>query len=214
MMMILMAGLFVTGIVYLIAKAISGISFNPESASWKKMLERLRVRLHQSLAGTLIPWDHETLSLLSLNRSIVKKPGFFNNTTEGVFTTIFHEPVLAYVSQKSGANSVSIARTADREFIYREKGRETEIWLNSQPFGVFVDGALLAAGRGGRLLARLEDANSDLQLPVLIGNSVAASIANPARVSSPNPRVLTLLRELNPEEENALLALTILKMTR
>lgn len=206
----------VIGVVFVIAKVISGISFNPLSAAWKRMLEKLRARLQRQIAGNrLVAWDHEMLGLLSLNRSVLKKPGFFDPTAEGVFTTIFHEPVLAYASQKSGADSVTVARTSDREFIYRQKGRETEIWLNGQPFGVFVDGALLAAGRGSRLLAQLDlSASAEAQLPVLIGNATAGAISNPSRSTSPNPRALTLLRELGPEEENALLALTILQMTR
>ena len=201
----LIAFVFITvcvliGIVYMIAKLISGISFNPLSAAWKRMLEKLRARLQKQIAGNkLVPWDQEMLGLLSLNRSMLKKPGFFDSMTEGVFTTIFHEPVLAYAAQKSGADSVTVARTSDREFIYRQKGKETEIWLNGQPFGTFVDGALLAAGRGSRLLAQVDNtANAEMQLPVLMGNNTAASISNPSRSSGPNPRASVRVRPTMP----------------
>lgn len=204
----------IVAIVYFVSRAISSFSLNPQGAAWKRMVERLRNRAKNQKAGPLVPWDHEMLGLLSLNRSVLKKPGFFDNTTEGVFTTIFHEPVLAYVTLKGGANNVTLARTSDREFIYRQKGRETEIWLNGQPFGVFVDGALLSAERGSKLLAQVEAGNDALQMPVLIGNGTAASISRTGRAAGPNPRALTLLRDLGPAEENALLALTILEMTR
>lgn len=207
-------GVFLTGIVYVIAKAISQISFNPESTAWKRMIERLRAQVKKQTEGKLVPWDAEMMSLLSFNRTIVKKPGFFDNTAEGVYTTIFHEPVLAYAVQISGKTSVTVAATSDREFIYRNKGKETEIWLNGQPFALYIDGNLLAAGKSSRLLARLEQSNDELALPVLIGDKEAASIANPNRISSPNPRALTVLRTLSAEEENALLAIAVLKMTQ
>lgn len=213
-MLALLAGSLVVGVFYLIVKVLSQINFNPESQAWKKTVEGLRDRLKTQAAGALVPWDREMLSLLSLNRSNAKKPGFFNSTSEGVFTTIFQEPVLAYVEQKSGSTGVAIARTSDREFIFRLKGKETEIWLNGQPFGIFVDGSLLAAGKTGWLLGRMEQKQDEAQFPVLLGDAVAASIANPSKSDSPNPRALTLLRELSTEEEHALLALALMVMIR
>ena len=210
LLLILMAGSFVVGIFYLIARALGRINFNPESQAWKKTLEALRDRLKTQAAGALVPWDREMLSLLSLNRLNAKKPGLFNSVSEGVFTTVFQEPVLAYSEQKSGGTAVIVARTSDREFIFRLKGKETEIWLNGQPFGIFVEGSLIAAGRNGRLLAQVNRDPAEAQFPVTLGSAVAASIANPAKADAPNPRALTLLRELATEEEHALLALTIL----
>lgn len=214
LILILLTGSLIVGIFYLIAKMIGRINFNPESQAWKKTLEGLRNKLKAQAAGALVPWDKEMLALLSLNRSNLKKPGFFNSTAEGVFLTIFQEPVMAYATQKSGQAGVIIARTSDREFIFRQKGKETEIWLNGQPFGVLVDGSLLAAGKTSRLLGRLEQKPDEVQFHVLFGDSIAASIANPAKADSPNPRALTLLREVSTEEENVLLALTVLVVVR
>lgn len=209
LMLVLISGSLVVGFFYLIAKLIGRINFNPESQAWKKTLEGLRDKVKAQAAGALVPWDKEMLSLLSLNRSNVKKPGFFNSTAEGVFTTIFQEPVLAYAEQKSGGRGVIVARTSDREFIFRLKGKETEIWLNGQPFGVLVDGSLIAAGKTSRLLASIEIKTGEVQFPVLLGNAVAASVTNPALADSPNPRALTLLREFSSEEESVLLALVV-----
>lgn len=212
-MLILFAALFVVGIIYFVAKAIGGLVFNPESRAWKMLIARLRERLKKQAQSQLVPWDHEMLGLLSLNRSVLKKPGFFDTSTEGVFTSIYHEPVLAYATQSSGQQSVTVARTSDREFIYRRKGRETEIWLDGQPFGVFVDQNLLSAGRSAKVLAQLAAGQGEAQAPVILGNQAAASITLPGRSSMPNPRVLTLLRDLNKEEESTLLALAVMKMT-
>lgn len=213
-MLILLAGSFVVGIFYLIAKVLGQINFNPESQAWKKTVEGLRNRLKTLAAGALVPWDKEMLSLLSLNRTNVKKPGYFNSAAEGVFTTIYQEPVLAYAEHKSGKTAVVIARTSDREFIFRLKGKETEIWLDGQPFGVLVDGSLIAAGRNGRLLGQMVQKQEEAQFPVTLGTSVAASIANPDKAGSPNPRALTLLRDLSTEEEHTILAMTVLTAVR
>jgi len=204
--MLLMVSTFVVGVVWTIARAIFNISLSPDTKAWRSLLERLRSRL-RSQTTTLIPWDREMPALLSLNRVAVKKPGWFDSISEGVLTTIYHEPVLSYVYRPSGKNTVVVARTSNREFILNKKAKEIEIWVNNAPFGTLANGALLAAGRDSRLMARLEFDPLESQFPVVFGNKTAATIINPAKTDSPNPRALSLLRDLSPDEENAMLAL-------
>jgi hypothetical protein len=212
--LIVSSAVFLTGAFYVIARVISNISFNPESKAWKMTIGRLRERLNTKVAPNLIPWDHEMLPLLSMNKSKAKKPGFFDSVEEGVFTTIFQEPVLAYVTQKSGKDSVTVARTSDREIIFRKKGdKETEIWLNGQPFALYTEGKLIAAGRQNNLLAYLENREGQ-ELAVVIGNKTAAALGNPERQSGPNPRALSLVKDVDAQEENMLLAMTLLHLTR
>ncbi len=210
---LLTAAFFIAGIVYVIARTFSQIAWNPESRAFKRLLENLRNRL-RAQSAELVPWDQEMLGLLSLNRVNEKKPGFWNPVASGQLTTIYHEPVAAYITQTAGNIRLTLARTTDREFIFRQKGKETEIWLNNQPFGLFVDGALLAPGKGSKLLARLENKPEETQSPLLLGNAAAGTLSNPERASSPNPRALTLLRDLSAEEENVALALALLRATR
>ncbi|MCC6412480.1 MAG: hypothetical protein IT270_12525 [Saprospiraceae bacterium] len=212
--MVLTAGVFISGVVFVISKTFVQMLSNPESKAWKKTIERLRERLTRRYPN-LIPWDKEMLSLLSLNREL-KKPGWFDNVYEGVYLSIFQEPILAFVQMKSGGNGVMVARTSDREFIFRQKSNETEIWVNGQPFAVLVNGNLMAAGKGSRLIAQVDTGTGEAQFPVTFGNQTAASINNPEHAAerSPNPRVLTLLRDVNPEEDNALMALAILQMAK
>lgn len=212
--LVIFASFFITSIVYFIARAVGQLSLNPKSAAWKRMLEKLRERVRKQAAKNLVPWDAEMLALLSSNRATMKKPGYFDLYSEGVYTTIYQEPVLVYAGLKTGKTSVLVANTSDREFIFRQKDKETEIWLNEQPFGLLVDGTLLAPGRGSKMLARMEATGSEASLPVFIGDKTAAAITNPELASGPNPRALTLLRTLDAQEENALLALAILKMTK
>ena len=205
-------GLFIAGAFYFIAKIIGQIAFDPNSSAWKKTVQKLQDKMRSLAAGALVPWDGEMLSLLSFNRTKVKKPGFWNSSSEGIFTTIYQEPVVAYAGLTSGKTAVFAARTSTKEFIFRQKEKETEIWINNTPFAVYASGALLAAGRGSRLLASLEYDAAEAQWPLMIGDKAAAAINNPARAESlgPNPRSVTLLRKLTQEEEDAVLALAIM----
>ncbi|MFN0033594.1 MAG: hypothetical protein ACKVUS_00920 [Saprospiraceae bacterium] len=208
---VLLAGLFITGVFYFIASALGSIAFNPESRAWKELLAKLRARLLQKMPQTLAPCNAETLSLLSLKPKILKKAGWRDPIFEGVFSTIYQEPVLVFAGQKSGKTAAVVARMSDREFVFRQKGKETEIWQDGQPYAIFVNGTLLSTGKQSRMLAKLE-ADSELrQWPVLLGHSEAATLANADRVVSPIPRALTLLRNLTPEEEQALLVLTVMQ---
>lgn len=208
---LLTTGLFITGAFYFIAKMLGRIVFDPASRAWKRTLEKLQARLRSQAAGALVPWDEEMLGLLSLNRHKVKKPGFWDSTSEGVFSSIYQEPVLAYAGQTSGNTAAYVARTSAKEFVFRQKEKETEIWINNQPFAVFINGTLLTAGRSSQILARLDASEGESQWPVLLNDKAAAAITNPGRLATagPNPRALTLLRKVTPEEEDALLALVL-----
>lgn len=209
--LVLIPVLFIVGIFYFIAKAFSGIVFGADTKAWRNLLERLRAQLRAQKTW-LVPWDGEMLSLLSLNRQEIKRPGFFGGFNSGVFTTIYQEPVLAYVKVRQGKTAVLLARTSDREFVIRQKEKETEIWLNSQPLGILANGALLAPGKGGRLLARLEASPEESLFPIVLQEKTAAALGNPDRATGPNPRVMSLIRPLSAEEENLVMALVLTKL--
>ncbi len=209
---LLTTAFFIVGIFYFIAKTLGRIIFDPGSAAWKRSIAKLQARIRAQAAGALVPWDAEMLSLLSLNQSNVKKPGWWDSSSEGVFQSIYHEPVVSYAGQISGNTSVFVARTSAKEFIFRQKEKETEIWIDNQPYGVYINGVLLAAGRSSIILAQVEPSSDEAQWPVMIGDKAAAAITNPKRVAEagPNPRALTMLRKVNAAEEDALLALALM----
>ena len=207
----LFAGLFITGVFYFIASVLGGLAFNPESKAWKELLAKLRGRLSRPTMPRPAERDGDTLAQLSLKPKILKKAGWRDPVFEGVFSTIYQEPVMVFAGQKSGKTAAVVAQTSDKEFIFRQKGKETEIWQDGQPYAVFVNGTLISAGKQSRLLAQLEADSDQKQWPVLIGQSEAATLTNEARAVSPIPRALTLLRKLQPEEEQALLVLVVAK---
>ncbi len=212
----LLVGLFITGVFYFIASVLSSIAFNPASRAWKALLAKLRGRLvkrplTKGMPELLMACDAETLAHLSLKPKILKKAGWRDPIFEGFFSTIYQEPLLVFAGQKSGKTSVVVARTSDKEFVFRQKGKETEIWQNDQPYAVLVDGVLLSSGKQSRMLAKLETDPELRQWPVLLGQSEAATITNGQRAVSPIPRAVTLLRNLSPEEEQVMLVLAVVQ---
>jgi len=208
---LLTTAFFVVGIVYLIARTFGQIAWNPESKAFKRMLDRLRGRL-QAVRTDLVPWDHEMLGLMSLNRANERKPGWFNPFSTGQITTIYQEPVVAFVTMQTGKVSVTVARTSDREFVFRKKDKETEIWHNGVPFGLYAGGVLLAPGKGAKLLARLEHKPDEVHSSLILGNAKAVVLSNAEHASGPNPRAMTLVQELDPESENIALAMALLRL--
>lgn len=204
--------LLITGVIYTLARVLSPALSSTNSKAWKGLLKQLADHLKKRYPE-LVPWDKEMLSLLSMNLQEEKKPGWFDTISSGVFSSIYHEPVLAFAGQFSGKNGVTLARTSDREFVFRHKPKETEIWINQQPFGLYLEGSLISAGRGGKLIGRLEKNEQEAAFPVTIGDTTAATLSNPRLISSPNPRAIVLFREVDANEENVLLALAILNMT-
>jgi hypothetical protein len=206
---VLMLGLFITGLFYFVANVLSGLAFNPASRAWRELIQKLRTRNRIRMANEPLPLNTETLTHLSGKPKILKKAGWRDGVFEGVYQTIYQEPVAYYAGQKSGKTAAVVVQMTDRELILRKKGKETEIWLNGDPYAVLVDGVLLSSGRQGKMLAKL-NLDADLrQWPVIIGQGESATLTNLDRAVSPIPRAVGLLRNLNPEEEQVLLALTI-----
>jgi hypothetical protein len=210
LMMVLIAGLAVTSIIYAIARLIGQLVLNPGSAAWNRAVQQLRATTAEA-RGRLVPWDTEMLNLLSLNRQDVQKPGWFGGHHRGTFTTIYHEPVLTYAWLKQGRERLLLAATSRHEFIYRMKPTEVEIYANGQPLGTLAQNNLLAP-KSSKLLAQVEYGPNESSYPVTIGRASAITIANPRRATSPNPRALTVLRELSEGEETVALALAVLQM--
>ncbi|HAD13026.1 MAG TPA: hypothetical protein DCF33_11395 [Saprospirales bacterium] len=206
---VLMLGLFITGLFYFVANVLSGLAFNPASRAWRELIQKLRTRNRIRMANAPLPLNTETLTHLSGKPKILKKAGWRDGVFEGVYQTIYQEPVAYFAGQKSGKMAAVVVRLEDRELILRKKGKETEIWLNGDPYAVLVDGMLLSSERHGKMLAKL-NLDADLrQWPVIIGQGESATLTNLDRAVSPIPRAVGLLRNLSPEEEQVLLVLTM-----
>ncbi len=188
----------------------------PGSRQWDALIQRLRGHI-QEIKASLIPWDSKDLMPLLSFADLKSKSSWFEtgNVRVGTIYTIYQEPVVALCECTIKGSKVAVAQTGKHEFVFRMRERDVEIWVNSQPFGVFSGGSLLASGKSSKLLAQVQHSGDDRHLPIVIGNQTVLTLNNPKYPpASPNPRALLVLRDLQPEEEVAVLSLAILYQLR
>lgn len=214
LVVVLTLAFLITAVIYLVKRAFSDVRLSMsgnDNAAFRDVLEQLRQQV-KTLMPELVPWDGEMFSLLSLQQQPVRGKGSFRPTAMGYLLSIFQEPVVAFAAQAAGKNKVVLARVHDREYVFRKKDKEVEVWLNGEPFGLYTDGALLSTGKTAQLLARLEEKPSEQHSEVLLSNGRSVSLTNRERASGPNPRAAVLVKELTREEENAALAIALLRL--
>ncbi|HRF40188.1 MAG TPA: hypothetical protein PK198_15460, partial [Saprospiraceae bacterium] len=142
-------------------------------------------------------------------------------TAKGVFTTIYHEPVAAYSYRRyvsSKLNALLYVRTAEREFVYRFKGKEVQIILNNQPLGTIKENGVLYSARDGSMLARLNAETAGL-LPVVGKDRELGSISarNLPAAAKPglNSRAFEFVNDnLNDQEETLFLSFALMELVK
>ncbi len=214
LVVVLTLAFLITMVIYLIKRAFSDVRLSVpgnNNSAFRDVLEQLRQQV-KALTPELVPWDGEMFSLLSLRRQPARGKSRFRSDETGYLLSIFQEPVVAFAAQTAGKHEVMVARLHDREFVFRQKDKEVEIWLNGEPFGTFTGGALLSAGKGARLLAKVEERPLEQHSEVLLSSGRSVSLTNRERASGPNPRAAVLVKELTREEENAALAIALLRL--
>ncbi len=213
LVVVLTLAFLITTAIYLVGRVLRDVRWAGSSPSaFRDALEHLRQQV-KKLTPELVPWDGEMFSLLSLLRSPERSKGRFQRVTQGYLLSIFQEPVVAFAVQGQGNHRIALARTHDREFAFRQKGKkEVEIWLNGNPLGVLVDNTLLSPDKGGRLLARIDEKPSESYSEISLADGRSISLANRAQAKGPIPRAVVLAGALSPEEENIALALTLLRL--
>ena len=82
-------------------------NYNPGRKKIQKDLKVLKADL-KPLVSDLVPWTEEEMEQLSLNMVKKKSSKNITKTVKGIFTTIYHEPMIAwayrkYVSSKDNA---------------------------------------------------------------------------------------------------------------
>ncbi len=189
-------------------------NFQPGKSKVHSDLRKMRDDI-QEWTNQLVPWDKEEMSLLSLRQVNQKITRGLNKTAKGIFTSIYHEPLLVYSYKKyisTGLNAVLYARTSKHEFAYRFQKKKIDINVNNQYVGVLKENGGLYGGRRNRLLARI-NRDDELKLhPIIIGEKEVASVVNALKTEKHNPRAFQFLAPMAAEEEKVFLALAVLEM--
>lgn len=218
----MMAGLILLLIIGLgVAGLLLGLNilknYKPGRKRIQADLKEIKAEL-QPLVSELVPWNKEELQQLSLNViHKTKKKGVIYNA-KGVFTSIYHEPLIAwyyrkYVSPKE--DSLLYVRTSNHQFVYRIKGDETEVLIDDQFIGKIDSNGKLYDYKKKNLLAQINKGADQLALPVLVNQKPVGALTNlekaPKKV---NQRAMELVGDMQPEEENLFLALSLLELVK
>jgi uncharacterized membrane-anchored protein YhcB (DUF1043 family) len=192
-------------------------NFQPSKSKVQEDLQQLKADMDK-WAPELVPLTREEVDLFSFNqeKQVVRKG--LSKTAKGVFTSIYHEPLLAYSYKEylgSGRNALLYARTQNREYVYRFKKDQVELTVNGQPMGVVKGGDSLYGGRHNRLLAKIDREAGDL-LPVIINEREVASVAKAGQSSGGaklGQRAFEFVKgDLSAEEREVFLSLGALEV--
>jgi len=214
--MILLAALAATVLVgSLLITSLIAKNIAPGQKRMDMEVKRMKEDMDQ-WAGELIPINKEELELFSLgqDKQLIRKG--ITTTAKGLFTTIYHEAVMAYsyrqyLGNKNKANGLLYARTAEHEFTYWiNKGRGT-LFIDGQEVGILSEDGKLRGKRTGKEIARIDKAKTEF-LPVRVGNRELGSLSKKPTSSGEglHGRALEFMEpNLNDKEEQLFLALVL-----
>lgn len=165
----------------------------------------------------LVPWNKEEMSLLSLRQVNQKIKRGMSKTAKGIFTSIYHEPLIVYSYRKYIArkeNAILYARTSKNEYAYRIHKKGIDVNIDGQYAGILKENGGFYGGRRNRLLAKI-NRDDELKLhPIVIGEREVASVQNPMKTDKHNPRALQFIQPMDNKEEKTFMALAILEMVQ
>ncbi len=191
-------------------------NFPPGKARMSKDLQKLKADISPWFSE-LVPWDDDEMQRLSLNQINKKISKGIVTTGKGIFTSVYHEPMIAYAFKKyvgKGNHVLLYARTSHHEYAFRIKGAEADVWMDSQPLGRLQhDGTMLGA-RSNKPIARIKRSEDTRLLPVVVNDKEVAQLISPEVAGKVNPRALELLKPMQQEEEAVFLSMVILEMAR
>ncbi len=200
---------------YLLAQLM--INFSPGKRKIQEDIRKMKAEIRPWF-DELVPWDKDEMELFSHNqtRKVVKKG--VTTTAKGIFTSIYHEPMLAYSYKKyvsSGENAVLYARTSNHEFVYRIRKKGVQVVIDNQLVGTLDKEGVLRSARTNNLLAKINKESEQLLLPVLVNNKEVASLVNPKMSDQPIPRAFELLEDnMSTEEEKVFLSMAVFEMVK
>ena len=190
------------------------ISINSTSGQRRRDVEDLKLRMAEQVKK-LIPLNKSELELLSVNQSDVSISRGLNSVKTGAFTSVYHEPLIAYAYKRysyPANNSILLVSTAVDDFIYISEGQKTQVFLNNSELGVIDANGNMYDPRTKQQIARIEADQVLSSHPVKIGEKEVGEIVNLQLNESPNPRAYQFLEPMNEREEQIFKALTFLSL--
>lgn len=178
-------------------------NYSPGRRKVQKDLAQLKKELVPLTAG-LVPFSYEEMEQLSYNVANRSAKKGVVKTVKGVFTTVYHEPLIAWCYRKyvsSKENTLVYVRTKSLELVYRTKKAETEVVVNEQLVGTIDSSGALRTKRSKGPLAKIVRKPGELYLPVIINGREVGGLTNRAMSKQPNPRAYQLITKMSDEEK-------------
>ncbi len=191
-------------------------NYNPGKKKIQKDIIELKRELQPHISE-IVPWSEEEMSQLSINQINKKSSKRIVTTKKGVFTTIYHEPLIAWASRKyvsSKTNALVYAKTSHHEFIYRVKKNKVDVVIDDQLIGQINEDGILEQVKGRKALAQINRSSETLGLPILVNQREAGRLATPESSNSPNPRAFNIVSKMDGEEEKLFLAMSIFELIK
>lgn len=194
-----------------------GLSFLPPSKTklWQE-LERMKAALIKRHPD-LTPIDRHELEIVSYGQQKHQRRRWLSTSAQGVYTTIFNEPIAAYsYKQFPGKKNSTILfiKTAEHEYAYLSRKNETTLYIDNQEVGYINYKGVLTGKRTGKVLAQLAAPKGHL-LPVKVGEREIGSInqKGTSAVKGLNERAFEFLQpDISEKEEQLFLALSLQNM--
>jgi hypothetical protein len=214
--LVVLATLLIIGILIMMTL----VSRNMAPSKKKRDMEIKRMREDMDTwAGELVPINKEELELFSLGqeKQVLRKG--VTTTAKGIYTTIYHEPVLAYsyreyLGNKAKPNALLYVRTAVHDYVYWINKGVGTLFIDSQEVGKLTPEGQLLGKRTGKEIASMRKDNPEY-LPVLVGSREVGSLTRKTQSGENGvyERAFEYLQpELNDKEEQLFLALSALEL--
>lgn len=179
----------------------------------QKDIKDLKARIRTYISD-LIPMTDREMEDLSTNHDGISVRKGLGIIKTGVFTTIYHEPILAY-ALKSYTNlsdsRILLVSTDSDDIIYETIGETTKVFLNDEEMGT-IDAKGDFYNTSNNLLGHISADPALSSHPVLIDGKELGEIINPELNESPNPRAYQFLEPMEDEHKKIFKVLTFLSL--
>jgi len=143
-------------------------------------IQELRDALNERRAP-LVRLDREGLELLAAQETDRKTKRGFKKVRLGTFSTLYNEPILVYALRQylsNGPDSLLVAYTAQHEFIYWIKKKETRVVVDNTYLGLLTDDDRLMGGSKNREELAVIRRNATGVESIWIGDREVATLAS------------------------------------
>ncbi len=206
---------FILAVGFIIAQLMDFfLSINSGSGQTRNDIAELKSKIATYIAG-LVPMSDKELELLSINKTGTSVTRGLSTIKSGAFTTIYHEPLLAYAYKKykfPADKSLLLISSEEDDYIYMINKGKTEVFINNTQLGFVESDGSLFDPKTNDLLAKIEANHLLSSHPVQIGEREVGEIVNARLNESPNPRAYQFLEPMNEQESKIFKALTFLSL--